>query len=185
MRTHIARKTGRRDERGATLLEFLIYIAIVGVVVSSALLFAIEFVASASKASAMSEVSRNARFASARIAAEIRGATAVNAGASVFDIHPGTLSLATASGPTNPTVFTVTDGVLTVQQGVGAVLPLTSSKVEITDFTVENLSNGNKTKEIRVSVTATFRNTGNLTELRAETTVKTTARVHKDDGFAP
>jgi len=82
-------------------------------------------------------------------------------------------------------VFDVSDGVLRVTQGAGTPIALTSSKVTITDFTVENLSSGSKTKAVRIRVTASYTNPSGLVEFAAISTMETTAKVHKDDGFAP
>lgn len=172
------------DQRGFTLLELVIYIAVVGLVLVSATMFSFEFAASQAKSAALEEVNRNARFAVSRIAAEIREAADLNAGSSVFGSNPGTLSLATATGATDPTVFTVTGGTLNIRQGAGPVLPLTSSKVDVTEFTLENLSTAGKTKAVRVRLKVKTRDAAGLQEVAAETVVETTAKLHKNDGFS-
>ncbi len=169
--------------RGATILEFLIYVAIIGIILISVSRFAMEFIGTQSKAVAVAEVAQNARFAMARMEAEIRGSTGVNVGSSTFGSSPGTLSIATASGGTNPTIFTLTAGVLTVKQGTGPVLPLTGSKVEVLEFQVDNVSVAGKTRAVRLRLRVKHVNVGNLEELNAETTVETTVRIPLIDGF--
>ncbi|MEY4744381.1 MAG: hypothetical protein RL272_326 [Candidatus Parcubacteria bacterium] len=170
--------------RGATLLEFLVYVAIIGVVLTTATSFAVEFVNAQAKAAAIAEAVRNARFAASRMEIEIREASDVNAGSSVFGSNPGTLSLATANVGTNPTVFTVSGGALNVQQGGGAVIPLTNSKVDVQEFTVENVSTAGKTKAIRIHLKVAAKNAGNLVEQAASTVVESTVRIESKDGFS-
>jgi prepilin-type N-terminal cleavage/methylation domain-containing protein len=174
----------RRSQRGFTLIELVIYLGIVGLVLVSATLFAYEFVASQSKAAAYEEVNRNARYAIARIGLEIREASDLNVGASTLGSSPSTLSLASASGPINPTVFTVSSGALNIQQGAGAVTPVTNAQVEVTEFLVEDLSVSGKTKILRVRLGVKAKNPSDLVDVRAETVVETTAKIRKNDGFA-
>jgi prepilin-type N-terminal cleavage/methylation domain-containing protein len=171
-----------RSRRGFTLLELIIYLGIVGLVLSTATLFAFEFVSTQAKSSALEEVNRNARYAIARIGVEIREASDLNIGASTFNTHPGVLSLGTLIGGTDPTVFTASSATLNVQQGVGPVLPITSSKVDVTEFIVEDVSVTGKTKAIRVRLKLKSRAT--LQEAVADTTVETTAKIKKNDGFS-
>src|SRR5512142_1154381 len=95
-------------ERGATLLELVLYVGLVGLALSAGTMFAWEFSLSRAKSAAYAEVVHTARFAVSRMEAEIREASAINAGASVFGSNPGTLSLAAAVVGANPTVFAVT-----------------------------------------------------------------------------
>lgn len=177
------RRIGMAAGKGTTILEFLLYIAIVGLVLVTVVRFMADFSSSQAKAAALAEASHNARFALSRIEAELREASDLNVGSTVFDVHPGTLSLATASAPANPTVFAIVNGALTVQQGAGLALPLTNSRVEVTSFVLRDVSVAGRTRAVRITLTLRHRNTGNLSEFDAETTVETTVRVHARDGF--
>jgi Tfp pilus assembly protein PilW len=170
-------------QRGATILEFLIYVAIISTVLVTVARFSAEFVSTQAKAVAIAEVSQNARFAMARLEAEVRGSTGINVGASTFGSSPGTLSVSTASGATNPTIFTLTSGVLTVKQGTGATLALTGSKVEVLEFQVDNVSATGKTRAVRLHLRVKHLNPGGLEEFNSETTVESTVRIPYIDGF--
>lgn len=172
-----------RHNSGFTLVELLVYLGVISFVLLAVASFAFEFATSSLKSSVIEEVNRNARFAMSRVAQEIRESSDVNTGSSTFGSNPGTLSLATASGGTNPTIINVASGALDIQQGAGAVLPLTSSKVSVTNFTVENLAVAGKTKEIRVTLTLTSVGTGQ-SSVSTTTTLTTTVRVHKNDGYS-
>lgn len=173
----------RNSERGATILEFLIYVAMVGIMLVTMGRFMAEFVSTQSKSVAIAEVAQNARFAMARMEAEVRGSTGVNVGTSTFGTSPGTLSISTASGGTDPTIFALTAGVLTVKQGTGAVLPLTGSKVEVLEFQVDNVSVAGRTRAVRLHLRVKHKNPGDLVEFNPETTVQTTVRIPLIDGF--
>jgi len=172
--------------KGFTLLELLIYIAVISVILVAATSFAFQFLATRAKASAYQEVERNAQFALARIAAEVRQADGYNAqgAGSNFGANPSTLSLVLSDGTKSPTVFSVTGGTLNVKQGAGATLPLTSSKVTVSEFIVDDLSTANgKSKLFRIHLKVTF-NSDSLSLYAADTTVETTAQIKKADGFA-
>ena len=174
----------RRCARGSTLLELLMYIALFAIVLVAISYFAMEFMLAVGKAAAMQDVQRNGRFAVARLAIDVREADSINFGSSVFDSDSGTLSLATANAATNPTIYTVTGGVLTVQQGAGAALPLTNSKVQITQFRLENVSPNGRTQSVRVVLTAVSTDTGGTRGLTVQQTFGTTERVRKNDGYS-
>jgi hypothetical protein len=160
-----------------------VYIAVISVVLLTATLFASEMLKSQAKASALAEVVRNARFALSRIEIETREASDINTGTSTFGANPSTLSLATATGSTNPTIFTVTNGTLTIQQGVGSAVALTSSKVTVSEFTVDDVSTIGTTRAVRLHIKVIAKNLNNLVEQKAETTVESTIRVQAKDGF--
>lgn len=177
------RRLAQNGARGATILEHVLYVAIVGVVLVTVVRFMAEFAASQAKSSAVAEASHNARFALSRIEAELREAADVNTGSSSFGAHPGTLSLATSSAGTNPTVFAVANGALTVQQGSGPAVALTGARVEVTSFVVDDVSVAGRTRAVRVTLTVRHRNDGNLADFDARTTVQTTVRLNARDGF--
>jgi Tfp pilus assembly protein PilW len=177
------RQSATRD-RGATILEFLIYVALVGAILVTVTQFSSEFIAAQAKTLVLNEVAQNARFAVSRMEAEIRGATGVNVGASTFGSSPGTLSISQSAPAVDPTVFTLTSGVLTMQQGAGAAVPITGSKVEVLEFVVNNVSVTGKTRAVQLRLRIRHANSGNLVEFTAETTVETTVRIPLIDGFS-
>lgn len=173
--------SSRRDG-GFTLLEVLIYFLIVGVVLTAAVSFSFEFVVSKAKGEAIQETERNAHLAMARLAAEVRQAQDINTGSSVFGSNPGTLSLVAANPVDDPIVFSVNGGVLQVQQGAGPVLPLTSSKVQVSEFIVDDLSTANgRTRLLHLRIRMNY--LSDLDIYAAESVVETTAQIKKADGF--
>lgn len=179
------RPQSANPSRGTTILEFLVYVGIIGLVLVTATLFMAEVIHSGAKVDAGAEAAWNGRFAASRVAAEIREATGLNVGSSVFGSHPGTLSLATGVPATDPTVFTVTAGALTMQQGANPAVPLTNGKVEVTDFVVDDVSVAGRTRAVRIRLVTRAKNADELTEQRAEVKIETTVRLQSNDGFGP
>jgi len=172
------------NQRGSTLIEFIIYVGLIAVVLTTAVMLMAEMLRAQAKSTALAEASRHARFGMSRVLAEIREADSVNVGSSTFGANPGTLSLATTSGGTNPTVFTVASGALMVQQGAGSPIALTGGNVTVSDFTVTNLSVTGRSKVVRVRLTVTSSGGSNFTDQTATVTFEGTARVQSRDGFS-
>lgn len=135
---------------GFTLIETVIYIAIISVFLVSVIQFSTNVIRTGEKARVMNEVQQNARFALERITREIRSADSVNIGASTFDSHPGVLSI--SKGGAN-TVFDLSGGVLRITEGAGSPVNLTTGSVNITNLVFENFSVINRTQNIRISIT--------------------------------
>lgn len=169
---------------GFTLLETMIYVMLVGVILTSAVMYWAEFLSAETKASVMHEVTHNARFALERVSIEVREAQAIDIAGSSFGVNPGILSLTVADPGSDPTSFTVVGGALVIQQGTNAALPLTDSAVVVTDFTVDDVSTAGRTRAVRISITVDSLNIGNLEELAASVTLVTTVPVMRSDGFS-
>lgn len=176
------RRRTQSGRRGFSLVEMIVYLGIVSSVLVSATLFAAEFAAIRLKAELYREVQRNAVLAVQRIEVEMREASSVDVGGSTFG-DPGVLSVHTDVAGNDPTVFSVTDGVLYVQRGVGPQLPLTSSKVEVRNFDVENVSNTGRTRAVRTKLTVGSVGGQLFKDVEAEVTLYATGRVRIGDGF--
>jgi len=172
-----------RPARGFTILELVVYVAVVGAVLTVAVSFLAEFSVTQQKTLVGAEVSHNARFAIARLSADVRDADGVNTGASVFDTNPGTLSISMPTPALDPTVYSVSGGRLFVQQGTGPAVALTSSKTQVTEFTLDDVSVSGKTRAVRVHLTLKNINVGNLVEQEAVANIETTVRIPILDGF--
>lgn len=148
------------DKEGFTLIETLIYIAIIGMVVVSFVVFAMSISDSRNKAYVISEVQANHRTALNIISQRIRSAETVNIIGSIFDSDPGALSLAMANGSKNPTIINLNqdDGILQITEGTAGPIAITSDEVKITDLVFTNLTGGEERKNIRIEITIVFNN---------------------------
>jgi len=158
--------------KGFTLIEFLIYIAIVSsiLVLMSGFLWNIVF--GDIKENAYQEVQQNGRFALTKISQEIKKATGINnppAGSSA-----NSLSLVMADPPLNPTVFDVADGKLRITQGTAGPYELTSDAVIVSNLQFTNLSYLNTPGTIRIEISIEYLNPSGRMEYQASINLKST-----------
>ena len=133
-----------KGNAGVTLIETIIYIAIVSVVMMSLIPFAWNIIEGGTKASTQREVFSNARYMSEQIKYQVRNATGINSVAS------SQISLATANSATNPTIIAVSGTNMTMQQGSGSVLNLNTKNATVSGVAFTGYSSAdNKTKNIQ------------------------------------
>jgi type II secretory pathway pseudopilin PulG len=144
--------------KGFTLIETLIYIAIIGTAISSFVVFSISIGNSRNKSYVIQEVHGNARVALDLISQRIRNASSVNISASTFDIDPGVLSLAMVDSTKNQTLINLTgnDGTLQITEGVSSALPIVSDEVKITNLIFTNLTASSAREHIRIQMTVEY-----------------------------
>ncbi|MDF1497349.1 MAG: prepilin-type N-terminal cleavage/methylation domain-containing protein [Patescibacteria group bacterium] len=123
---------------GFTLIEVLIYTAMVGLVMLGVIMLASVTLTVRSKVRASIILEENYRFTMSRIT------TMVNQAEDITSPLVGTNSeeivLSMKESALSPTVINVQDGVIYVQQGVGQPMPLTSEEVDIQDFQIFRVS---------------------------------------------
>lgn len=150
----------RALKKGFTLVELMIYMALISILAVVFVSFAFDVIGTSEKGRLRQELQQNARFAMDRMTQEIRASASVNTGASTFGVHPGVLSLGTNDGATNPTIFDVDAGVLRVKLGAASAAALTDSKFAVTNLAFENLSVSGRTSNIRINLTLTHADAG-------------------------
>lgn len=129
---------------GFTLIEILLYTAIVSLVISSFVLYGWNVVQGGAKSSHMEEVNSSARYISQRFKYEIRNASGINS------ISSSQISLSESIPAINPTIINFSTGQLTIQQGVASAVAINPSSTNISSLTFSNFSSGdNKTKNIQ------------------------------------
>ncbi|MDP2631983.1 MAG: type II secretion system protein [Candidatus Uhrbacteria bacterium] len=147
------------NKKGFTLVETVLYIAILAVFLVSAVQFSLSIIASAQKVRTLHEVEQNARFAIERIRKEIRTADNINIGSSTFGSSPGVLSLVDDDPTNDPTTFDVSAGTLRITQGAGSATALTSSTVNVSNLVFTDLSVSGRTRNIKIELTVEWANT--------------------------
>jgi len=165
-----------------TLIEFLIYIAIVSsiLVLMSGFLWNIVF--GNIKESSYQEVQQNSRFALTKITQETKKAIRINSPLPGFSSD--TLSLTMAATNLNPIVFDVADGKLRITQGISGPLELTSDRVIVSNLQFTNLSYPNTPGTIRIEMEISHLNPGNRMEYQASINLKSTVSLFSG-GAAP
>ncbi len=131
-------------QNGFTLIELILYIALVTIILSALVPFAWSTVETGVKSSVQQEVNANARYISERTKYEIRNASGINS------VSATSISLATSTPATNPTVIDLLGGNIRIKQGVGSTVNLNSENTVINSLIFTNYSSlDNKTKHIR------------------------------------
>lgn len=133
-----------RRKKGFTLIELIVYIALIGTFVVGAILFVWDVIYSQKKAFAQQKVSFDGRIAMAKIAYQIRKARAIN------DIGFNYIDLENDVGNTT---INLDSGVIYITIGSVGPLKLTSNQVYVTNLSFTNLgSDDNNSKNIEVSL---------------------------------
>jgi len=167
-------------EQGFTLLELILYIAIIAIVLTSMSQFAWNVIGVRTKSSTQQEASSTARLISERIKYEIRNADGLNVGTSVFNTNPGTLSLSNPS-PDNPTVISVSSGNVQIKYGAASAVSLNPTGTAITDLTFTNYTSGDsKTVHIGFILTVESVSTSARQEYQNSVTLRSSAELRSN-----
>lgn len=169
------------QQKGFTLMELLVYIAIASIVVVSFITFGIDITTSTQKARIQTHVQQTARFTMDRILQEIRSADGLNVGSSNFGSHPGVLSLSKPQAGEDPTIIDVNGGVLEIQRGAGSPEPLTPDDLVVSSLVFTNLSFSGRTNNIRVELTIQHPNPENTEVFDAVITVRGSAVIRPSE----
>ena len=163
-------------ERGFTLIELIIYIAIVAIILTSLIPFAWNVIEGGAKSATEQEVFANARYVSERIKYEIRNASGINS------VSATSISLSETSGAVNPTVIDLSSSNIRITQGAGSPINLNSSNTTISGLTFTNYTSGdNKTKNIQFTFTVNASFNGSARqEFTESTTIEGDAEVRSN-----
>lgn len=155
---------------GFTLIEFLIYIAILAVILIFTTGFLWDVILGNIKETSWQEVQQNSRFALTKIGQEIKKATGVNS--PLPGNSANSLSLIMADPNLNPTVFDIVDGKLRITKGVDGPYEITSDQVIVTNLNFINLSYQNTPGTIQIEMTTEHINPANRIEYFASVDLK-------------
>lgn len=136
-------------KKGFTLIEFLIYIGIVGIILIAAGSIGLNALFGKAKLAAIEEVNQNARFAMEKIAQAVRDGQ-------------------------DASIFTLSGGAI-LQNGV----PITADEVAVSDFQISDISYPDTPGAKRIQMTVKFANPENRQEYNFEKTFYTTAVIRK------
>lgn len=137
------------NKNGFSLIELILYVALLAIVVTTMVVFGVNVVLIRSKVRVEQEVIANARLASERINFEIRNASGVNS------VGAQSISLANSDATKNPTVISFSAGRITIGWGSGGNCPttlpcfLTSNKVTVQSLIFADMSSGAAPKDIK------------------------------------
>lgn len=153
----------QKTKNGFTLVELLIYIAIVGIVVGGISTFFVLLVSSRSKNQTVSEVEQQGTQVTELITQTLRNATTINLPA--IGTSGSTLSIAVADLSKSPTVFDISGANIRITEGAGQPVVITNTtRLTASNLVFENLSRPGTAGVVRIHFTLTHINASNRNE---------------------
>ena len=158
-------------KKGFTLIELLIYMAILIFVLVLASDMVIISLQTRDRIKATTEVQQNLRFALEKITYACRKAADVNSPAD--NSSGSSLSLAMNEANLDPTLFSLSGGILQMQEGTNPVQNLTTDKVTVSSLTFYQVNNTGAKPTVQVNLRVDYKAGGNP-RLQASSTGQTT-----------
>jgi Tfp pilus assembly protein PilW len=148
--------------KGFTLLEALLYVAISSIVILGTSFLLISLLQTNVKNQTVAEVEEQGSFVVKLIDQSVRKATGINIPAA--QANDVVLSLQMADAAKNPTIFSVTDGTLNITEGAGAAVPLTNSMVTVSGLSFNNYSATSSKGSVKILFTLSYKNSSGRNE---------------------
>ena len=134
---------------GFTIIEFLVYIAVLAIVINVIGGVALNVFQVGARTDAIQEVAHNGRFSMQKIGQAIKSASSVV----LPSVEGASLVLEFEESDKNPTIFDVSGDVLRMKEGNKGYVDLTTSKVNIENLKFKKVSfNGLDSVEIEINV---------------------------------
>ena len=146
----------RDTQFGFTLVEMLVYIALLGLILTVLINITLSFSKSYEQIGALRAADQSALTAMERMIRDIHSAAAIDTGLSVFGTSPGVLVL---TNDTITTRFYVVDGEVRVDVGGAYLGPLSLSSAEVTNLVFTHLTT-EETQAIKIEMTVEGRKGG-------------------------
>jgi len=140
-----------KHQQGYTLIELLLYVAIVSALLTGVVAFFGIVIDARVKNQSVTEVNEQGSFALDYVAQTIRSATSITS--PTIGTTGTLLTVIVPTGSLSPTTFSLSSGSLQVKEGTASAINLTGSKVQVTAFSVKNLSRGSTSGLVQISLT--------------------------------
>lgn len=121
----------QRLKKATTLIEILLYFAIVGIVTLAGMTFAIQILSLNSQSGSFNELETNLNFISSKMIYTIQTSSGVDLPNSIFDNNQGALSLNQNTSEISPTRFYLQNGDIFVTEGTSSTQKLNSDLVTL------------------------------------------------------
>jgi len=160
-----------KKESGLTLIEIIIYIAIVGLMSTALTMMMMNIMSLKSKTMVMQEVNSSLRLIVDKLNYEIKNAKSLNS------TTASSVTINTQDSTRNTTIFALNTG--NIRMTVGSTIAnLNSNLVNISAFTITNLSSGDgKTANINYVITGNYINPGGRSEFNYSATMEGSSEV--------
>lgn len=140
---------------GFTLIEVILYIALSGIVFAIALHSMMQMMEAKQRSQASTTVQQSLRIALNRMIDTSLNATSINDESSNFGSAQGSLSFAMSDAALNPTVFSVSQGRIIIQEGASMAQPITAPSIRVDLLRFTNVTPPEKSPVIRIEMHAT------------------------------
>lgn len=145
-----------RNEKGFSLLELVLYIGLLAIILTVASTLLVTLLEARAKHQTITEVGEVGQQVTSAITQAIRNADAITSPAT--GTSASSLTLATFTTATNPTVINLSGTTLQIKEGTSAAIPITSSYVTVSSLTFTNLTRSGTPGVIQVRYTLTYVN---------------------------
>lgn len=167
--------------KGFSLIEIVLYIALLAIMMSAILPVALQIINSGTKSGVTQEVYQSARYVSERIKYEIRNSGGINVASSTFNVNLTTSSTAKLylvgyTTSTNPTIIDVATSTIRIQQGTSTPVLLNSIDTQAASLIFSNYSTSTYSN-IGFVLTMTDSSTSTRQEYNASTTIDTSVEL--------
>lgn len=143
-----------KGQKGFTLVELLLYAALVGIVAVTALVFLSVLQSQRVRSQVILEVEEQGARALQIMTQTVRNATAI--GSPTAGNTAAAVSLTVPTGSLSPTVFDLSAGALRVTEGASLPVALTSARVTVSGLTFTNLSRSGTPGTVRIQLTVSY-----------------------------
>lgn len=150
------------NQKGFTLIELLLYMAVSGIVLFALSVFLSTILQTRVKNETIAEVDRQGAAVLAAMTQTIRNAQEISS--PVAGNSAASLTLVIDDVALTPTVYSVSAGAFMVTEGASSPVPLTNSRVLVSDLEFENLSSAGSPGSVRITFTLARVNTSGRNE---------------------
>ena len=158
-----------------TLLEVLLYVVLLTIILLAASSFVTVFLDSRVKNQVIAEVEQQGGQAIQVITQAIRNSEALTS--PVPGSSADSLVLDVFDAANDPTVFSLSGGVLMVSEGGGVAIPLTSQRVVFSGLSFENFSRADTPGTVRITFTLSYNSTTTQTQYNYSKTFHASASI--------
>lgn len=149
----------KKDKKGFTLVEILLYVAITGGIIFSITVFFLTALDARVRNQAMAELEGEGMQVMQSITQTIRNSSSINS--PTQGTSAAAVSLFVPDGAKDPTVFDVSGNAIRIKEGTGQNINLTSSKIIVSGLNFANLGRDGTDGTIRIQFTLTHINPAN------------------------
>lgn len=170
------------NERGFSLIETIVYLLLMGVILSAIALFLLHLTNARAKTMVISEVLSAAYLIEERLSEAVRHADSIRLADSTFATDPGVLSLNMIDASREPTVFSLTadNGQFQVAEAGAGAITLTPADVHVTNLVFTNLTGTDDIGIIQVQFTLEISSASGARAFFYDQAFQTTLRIPLD-----